>query len=322
MLIRQLQYIGDLRSAMQTQQEFEAVKPALTTVVEHETIPLDVEMNQEVYVQTVQDQQTQKQDTSQTNFTSLQAQTTVLRLKRQSRIMSNVNQGATVFLLFASIVAKELNLNGIISRLTICETLLVSVSVFCLVAWALHRQARQSILQINDIHQIGLLAEALDAETMTRPKAIIMALRRLLPRLQATDTTVLTSHQRLCLYKALTWRSLNWKGVGGSLLRYDRGLALDILKAMEQIGDKDALPYVQYVAKSSWDKELRDAANNCLSFLHQKAEEHRRSETYLRPSSAISTTPDILLRPASGVTDMPSDELLRAGDKGTNLPTI
>lgn len=296
---------------MQTQQELEAAATVLKQLYGHDTSLSNITQQQKEQEQPLQIQQSQEQETGKTNLTGLQAQTAILKLKRQSQFRSNVCQRA-IFLLFLMnfVVPTRFNITGMDSLDTVLKVVLGLIGILALGAWRLHYQAKQSILQINDIQMIGPLAEAFDAETLTRPTAVIMALRRLLPRLQATDAAVLTRYQRFCLYHALKRENLR-----GGFLRYDRDLALDILKAMEQIGDQEALPYVQKVANSSWDKELCDAANNCLSFLHQQTEDYKRGETLLRPSSAISTSPDILLRPASGVPTTPSDELLRAGDE-------
>jgi hypothetical protein len=177
------------------------------------------------------------------------------------------------------------------------------------------RQANKVIANINDLKLIGPLAEALDAERFLKPKPVVAALRRLLPRLQASDADLLTREQRVCLY-----RSINRQPMRGYNL-YDKELAVDILKALQQVGDKEALPHVQRAAKWSRDKNIHHAANDCLQFLLEKAEAFKRSEQYLRPSSvsAVQTgQADALLRPASAGTEPTAPEqLLRASKEET-----
>lgn len=227
---------------MQTQQELDTAAPVLKQVYEQ-----DKSISNITQQQVVQNQQTQELAIREKSITSRwEAQKAILKLKRQSRIMLGLYQLAIWIPLIINGIWNAINHERFFVNINLIPIYFVLSAVFCFVGWMLQRQSKQTILQINDIQLIGPLAEALDAERMVKPKVIIMALKRLLPRLQASDAAVLTRNQRLCLYRALSWRG-NKEGV--RVLRYDRDLALAILKAMEQIGDKDALPYVQHVAK-------------------------------------------------------------------------
>ena len=293
---------------MKTQHEPDSAPLTSKTYSVHETNALDT--GQDTEQDAIQEQET-GQETSQTNHDNRHAQTAIIKLKRQGRVMWKLNLVATFLTLLAGVEALFFFDMRVLFSPYFVTLLFGILSAIFLVPWWRQRRTRQSLQQIDDVGLIGPLAEALDAEVAIKPKALIAALRRLLPRLQASDAALLTGEQRKCLYRALRWRAERAQSF------YDRGLALDILKALEQIGDKDALPHVQYVAKWSLDKELREAANNCLPFLHQKAEEYRRGEIYLRPSSAPVTTSDILLRPASGANPShpPTEQLLRPDEQ-------
>ena len=184
------------------------------------------------------------------------------------------------------------------------HTLLPILNVFfpivCLLGFgALARrqdaQAREVLTRIEDTRFIGPLAEILTTEQTGKQRHVIATLCRLLPQVRASDTDLLTRQQRACLYKLLTRNRLNsWTS--------DKPLQIAILKALEQIGDKEALPPVQRLAKWSSDTKVREAANNCLRYLHVRAEEYRRGADLLRPSDARTSAPDVLLRASTGMT--------------------
>ena len=169
-------------------------------------------------------------------------------------------------------------------------------------------QAREVLAHIDDTRFIGPLAEILTTEQTGKQRHVIAAMCRLLPRVRASDTDLLNRQQRDCLHKLLTRNRLNsWTA--------DKALQIAILKALEQIGDKEALPAVQRLAKWSSDNEVRQAANNCLRYLHVRAEEYKRGEHLLRPADARTSAPDVLLRPSTSMTTQqqtPPEQLLRA----------
>ncbi len=169
-------------------------------------------------------------------------------------------------------------------------------------------KSRSILESIKDLRLVGPLAQALDAEKTTHQSYIAGALCRLLPRLQASDASLLNKEQRACLNSLLTRRRLRHRHGGKVLI-------LAILKALEQIGDKDALPAVQKLAQWSSDKDIRQAANNCLPYLHDRAEAYKRGAMYLRPADARTSGSDVLLRSSTSMTQpqqTPPDQLLRA----------
>jgi hypothetical protein len=119
----------------------------------------------------------------------------------------------------------------------------------------------------------------------------------------------------------------------------DVELTCAVLKALEQVGDVRALPVVrrlcQPYGKSRTLSEIilsslrqggfraalqqeehqinrvQQAAQNCLPFLEQRAEQKERQETLLRPSAAV-VHPETLLRPMTALPDTePVEQLLQ-----------
>lgn len=93
-----------------------------------------------------------------------------------------------------------------------------------------------------------------------------------------------------------------------------RLFAYAALQALQQIGTKNALPFVEKIAaldtKYYNAKNVILAAQECLPFLHQRAENQYAEQTLLRAAES-KTSSDMLLRPAAE-TETSSGELLRA----------
>ncbi|HZT42096.1 MAG TPA: hypothetical protein VFA07_07895 [Chthonomonadaceae bacterium] len=128
-----------------------------------------------------------------------------------------------------------------------------------------------------------------------------LALIRLLPRLQASDAHLLNVEQRKSLCRALNDKSSK--------------LVLAILKAFEQVGDAEALPYVQKLAegkgRARTEKRIQEAAQACLPFLSRLAEQTQARQTLLRAAGTSQAAEGALLRPASGAPTTDSSQLLR-----------
>jgi hypothetical protein len=191
------------------------------------------------------------------------------------------------------------------------------LSITTLLMTQLHRlclssrqtEAARKLAQHDDVRGIGPLAEALEWPDSDLQAVAVKALTRLLPRLQATDGTLLNAHQRGCLYRHLNFHT-----------RSQPEFQLAILKALEQVGDAAAIPHVRKLAKrvalGRLQQQVRRAAQDCLPFLETRAEQRRVSQTLLRASSAAGTTPDMLLRPADSSHAAAPEQLLRATENG------
>jgi hypothetical protein len=170
-------------------------------------------------------------------------------------------------------------------------------------------QAQKSVTlvlaQLEDVRTVGVLAEALEYRDPRIVQAAKTTLLRLLPQLKASDSGMLNTEQRAALNRALE--------------RENADLVIAILKALEQVGDSQALPVVQRLADGErWaaaSSRIRVAAQECLPALLLRSEEERSRQTLLRASSGAETelTPsDMLLRPASGAGMTAPHELLRS----------
>jgi hypothetical protein len=168
-------------------------------------------------------------------------------------------------------------------------------------------EAARMLARFDDVRAMGALIEALDWPEEQVRVAARLALLRLLPRLRASDATLLRPGQRASLYRYLKMRNAH----------RDVDFLLAILKALEQVGDASALPPVQRLAEGAGhtynQRRVRRAARECLPYLEARAEQQRASQTLLRASSAVATTPQMLLRPATGGNNAEPQQLLRPG---------
>jgi hypothetical protein len=160
-------------------------------------------------------------------------------------------------------------------------------------------KAAKILAEQDDIRIVGALAEAcVFAEAQGE---VLEALLRLLPQMKASDTHLLNADQKEALYKVLN---------GGV-----EPLVLAILKSLEQIGDGGALPYVEKLANPPKNKEVseevQEAAQACLPFLTERAQEENNRSTLLRASEP-TTQPDELLRPVTATAESDPNVLLRA----------
>ena len=170
--------------------------------------------------------------------------------------------------------------------------------------------AAQRLAAYDNVQGIGPLAEALEWPDPAIRATASRSLVRLLPLLNASDTGVLTSAQRGCLHRMLRM---------GNAQKHE-ALIRAILKALEQVGDEAAVPYVKQLAsgyaKTRAQQRVQDCAKECLPFLEAGANQRLGSQTLLRASSATGAAqPDILLRPAAEATVSESTQLLRAGSE-------
>lgn len=155
-----------------------------------------------------------------------------------------------------------------------------------------HARLARELMNEDDIEAIGRLAEAATWPDARLKAAAISALTRLLPRLKASDAGMLTSAQRGCLNLFLN----------AAEARAHPDLVVALLGALEQVGDMAAVPYVRSLAqmptKSARLAAIRDAAQQCLPALMERARVNTDHQTLLRPASAPGPPEETLLRPA------------------------
>jgi hypothetical protein len=161
-------------------------------------------------------------------------------------------------------------------------------------------RAANVMADFDDLRIVGPLVESW-RDIEARP-AITDALLRLLPRMKASDSHLLNLEQRKALYKILK--------------SDEETLLLAILKALEQIGDSAALPFVEKLANpplgGKVSVKVKQAAWVCLPFLIERAKQEHNSATLLRASGTMETHTGELLRPATTTSETDPRDLLRA----------
>jgi HEAT repeat protein len=139
-----------------------------------------------------------------------------------------------------------------------------------------------------------------DAEIRKMAEGVLI---RMLPHLKENDKTQFGPLEMETLIKSLS--------------RKKPELTRSILKALEQIGDERALPHVEALAaelafrKDNKSQELYEAAEACLPFLRQRAEQSRQANTLLRASLPSAAGEEVLLRPVQNTEMTPPEEMLR-----------
>jgi len=178
-----------------------------------------------------------------------------------------------------------------------------------------HRAAARKAAEYEDPRVVGHLANMLEVQDKDTRQVVEEALIGLLPKMRASDAGLLNAEQRESLYRGLR--------------RKNPELVLAILKALEQIGDSRAIPYVEKLEKALQEQRAAAeaqgrsqeaaeidnrilVAKECLQFLQDHAQQEQARQTLLRASDAARVAPDSLLRPATGKSDQESGSLLRA----------
>ncbi|HLV78869.1 MAG TPA: hypothetical protein VKT32_01270 [Chthonomonadaceae bacterium] len=202
----------------------------------------------------------------------------------------------------------------------------------------LERRAAHAIAHFDDVRAVGPLMTAymtgffdnaffvrLFSRRETQQQFLATRLKELLPRMKSGDVSLLSAQQRQGLYNAV-------------ILSEDAELVRAILKALEQIGDSRALPYVEKLATGKvraddpgtrnarrqirflqWARRrragkadaqrIREAAQDCLPFLLDRAK--AGEQTLLRAADPAAQPADTLLRSAAASSEPAQQELLR-----------
>src|SRR5262249_22079062 len=130
--------------------------------------------------------------------------------------------------------------------------------------------AIMALAYAGDVSMIGAIAVCLfDADRFVRVEAA-NALRKLLPQVKASDKQHIQPDEMNALLKALESK--------------DGALRVAILKALEQIGDERAFPYVQHICLRYSPYQVRHAAEECLPYLRLRAAQAHQAQTLLRAS--------------------------------------
>lgn len=174
------------------------------------------------------------------------------------------------------------------------------------------RQILHKLRLLDDLRVIGPLIDALRWPEPEMRTGIEFTLARLLPRLKASDRNLLSDLQILTLGRALR----NWVPAWPMSSSSDTAaFVLSTLRTLEQIGGEESLPYVERLAKrrarSPWQRQIQDAARECLPALRHRLEV--AGTTLVRPADSPAGA-EALLRPAGSGERSDSDQLLRPSD--------
>ena len=185
-------------------------------------------------------------------------------------------------------------------------------TLICAATTQLHRvslsleqvEALRKLATRADKKGVGQFVEALEWPDEMCRRLANNALLKVLPELNASDTGLLNASQRAILHKLLDQRNID----------LHEPLILAILRAFEQVGDKEALPFVQSLSEIQSNPRtdrVKRAAQDCLPLLQAVAEQNSYSRTLLRASSAMDASTETLLRPSTERVDTRGDQLLR-----------
>lgn len=167
--------------------------------------------------------------------------------------------------------------------------------------------ATMLLARFDDVRVIGPLAEALEyKDSFIRPIAA-RTLIPLLPKMKASDASLLSPAQRACLNRALEGTN--------------RALILAILKAWEQVGTEGEIEIVQNLSYGRMNAgeypEVARAARECLPYLRESAQRHRVGVDLLRAADDNQASSETLLRPTlPGGSNEPEEQLLRPRQDG------
>lgn len=178
-------------------------------------------------------------------------------------------------------------------------------------ATAKYRQAAKAAAQLDDARAVGPLVDSLILGDRELRAVAVSALIRLLPRLKASDSALLSQDQRKSLCRIVQKACC---AAPTALCDREIDLAVAALKAFEQVGDVSVLTCVENAARYpayGAAQQVTDAAETCLPFLKERIERDRAGRSLLRASDEPSMPADILLRPASETGETNSRELLR-----------
>lgn len=180
---------------------------------------------------------------------------------------------------------------------------LLCILISTLTAPRRHSQALDTLHAIADVQAIGPLLDLLPGAFASRRQSMLSLLTLLLPQLQTVDAGLLRPTHRNQLRDAL---------VLGDFGR-EREYQVAILKAMEQIGNREDLVVVERLAEGESDtwqeRQVRDAAQACLPRLREQVEQQKHRDNLLRPASAVRQ--EELLHPVFEAGDPAPTQLLR-----------
>ena len=153
---------------------------------------------------------------------------------------------------------------------------------------------------LRDKRLVGTLLDMLELEKLGME--VRSPLLQLLPSLHSEDAGLLNEGQHARLHQVLMGR--------------DVSLTVATLKALEQVGDTKALPFVQRLlaggGHGTTSEQVREAAHHCWPRLQERIAQEDANRTLLRPTQAENMPDGTLLRAAHSSQCTEVQDLLRA----------
>ena len=174
------------------------------------------------------------------------------------------------------------------------------------------RKLKEQILFLSkygDPSLIGLCCEMLGSRDRGFDRDVAAILERLLPKLKASEATLLKEEHRNKLRAALASNFMRGASID------DSAFQVSILRAFEQVGGEMELPVVSLIAHADRDEypaNVHEAAKECLPYLRNRVENDQASQTLLRPSSLAEFIDPLLLRSVTNPGNTNPRELLRS----------
>ena len=169
--------------------------------------------------------------------------------------------------------------------------------------------ACETIIRSRDVRTIAMLIHIVRYGEVNLSIPARHALARILSENHAKVKKILSESDRVWLVKQL---------VPVKACAYPE-FAIAIFEALELISDEYIRRPVKVLAelRSRYEAEIKlgNAARECLARIESRSAKVAEKQTLLRASSAVSASPDELLRPASGTEPKHNAELLRPAEE-------
>ncbi len=178
-----------------------------------------------------------------------------------------------------------------------------------------------ALTRLENTDSAGELVSALEIQDREVQKIVRPALIRMLPKLRASDSSLLTEESRQTLRRFLKGK-FSGRSLRSGDYETDVRLRIATLNALKQVGDASFIDIVRNIANGEGHRvdrmssEIAAAASECLPYLEQRILNTTASNELVRASSANSVSgQDVLLRPVIGTHEMHETELLRAAEE-------
>jgi hypothetical protein len=225
------------------------------------------------------------------------------QLRQRYAVLTVASAAATVWSAMMTTSGSEVWAN--VSHALAAASTVITLGTIRIIMKQLRDHRLHRITTLDDVRMVGPLLDVLESSQQMweyddpSRRAIKATLTRLLPRLQVSDIAWLTADQRAAISRLLyysTHRNYPW--------HFDDDLALACLKALEQVGGSQALPYVEELSRVEGRHEtrqrIRQAALECLPFLRERDRAEQAAQTLMR-ASQIPIDPQVLVRPMGAI---------------------